>query len=124
MDIDLRIILEWSTDMSDMELHVTEPSGETCYTFNNNTTTGGLLSRDFTKGYGPEEYIVRQALPGDYHVSVKFFSAIPPTYSRVYAKVSIYTSWANPEFEKVVYLTTFFDHVKEKQHVATITVLK
>jgi len=122
MEIDLRVVIEWSTDMSDVELHVTEPSGETCYAFNINTVIGGLHSRDFSKGYGPEEYLLRYAPPGDYLVFVKLFSAIPPSHPRVFVKVSIYTSFGNPEREKVVHVTTLLDHIKQKQHVATISI--
>jgi uncharacterized protein YfaP (DUF2135 family) len=36
---------------------------------------GGLLSRDFTGGYGPEEYSIRQAPAGAYAVKANFFSS-------------------------------------------------
>ncbi len=30
----------------------------------NRTPSGGLVSRDFTQGYGPEEYMIRVGIPG------------------------------------------------------------
>jgi hypothetical protein len=52
LDVDLRIVLAWDTDMTDMDLWVTEPSGERCSYENNLTRIGGHLSRDLTEGYG------------------------------------------------------------------------
>lgn len=38
--------------MTDIDLHVIEPSKEECYYGNRLTQKGGSLSRDFTQGYG------------------------------------------------------------------------
>ena len=43
MKIDLRVVLVWDTDMTDVELHVTEPNGEICNVFNNLTTNGSFI---------------------------------------------------------------------------------
>ena len=40
IDMDIRIVLTWDTDMTDLELQVTEPSGEKCYSFHNHTKNG------------------------------------------------------------------------------------
>ncbi len=53
---DLRNSLGWDTDMVDIDLHVVEPSGEEAYFGHPRTRSGGCMSRDFTQGYGPEEY--------------------------------------------------------------------
>jgi hypothetical protein len=74
--VDIRVLVRWDTDNSDVELHVTEPSGEKCFSFHNLTRAGGLLSKDMSGGYGPEEYVIRNAEPGSYQVSVKMFSHI------------------------------------------------
>ena len=66
LDLDLRIVLAWDTDMTDMDLWVTEPSGEKCYYSNALTAMGGHFSRDLRGGYGPEEYAVRRARAGSY----------------------------------------------------------
>ena len=50
--------MSWDADATDMDLHVVEPSGEEAFYSHNRTTIGGLVSRDFTQGYGPEEYMV------------------------------------------------------------------
>jgi tetratricopeptide (TPR) repeat protein len=73
LDPDLRIVLTWDTDNTDIDLHVVEPSGETCYYSHNRTTIGGAMSKDFTQGYGPEEYLLKKLMPGQYTVKANFY---------------------------------------------------
>ncbi len=73
MPLDLRVVLAWDSDNSDMDLWVTDPNGERCYYGNRNTFQGGLISDDFTGGYGPEEFVLRDAKPGKYKVEANFF---------------------------------------------------
>lgn len=75
LDCDVRIVMTWDTDNTDIDLWVTEPSGEKCFYQHNRTTIGGMLSRDFTDGYGPEEYCVRKAMPGQYKIQANFFGS-------------------------------------------------
>lgn len=63
LDVDVRIVMTWHADNTDIDLWVTEPSGEKAFYGHNRTTIGGLVSRDFTQGYGPEEYMVRAIAP-------------------------------------------------------------
>ncbi|TXI49010.1 MAG: DUF2135 domain-containing protein [Lysobacter sp.] len=73
MPLDLRAVLAWDSDNSDMDLWVTDPNGERCYYGHRNTYQGGLLSDDFTGGYGPEEFVLKDAKPGKYKVEANFF---------------------------------------------------
>lgn len=73
MPLDLRVVLGWDSDNSDMDLWVTDPNGEKCYYGNRNTFQGGLISDDFTGGYGPEEFVLKDAKPGKYKVEANFF---------------------------------------------------
>jgi len=59
---------------TDVDLHVLEPTGEECLFSHNRTSSGGFLSKDFQRGYGPEEYLIKKAVPGDYIVKAKYFS--------------------------------------------------
>ena len=58
MNPNIRIVVYWDQDMSDIELIVTEPNGEKAYSMNNLTKIGGVVSRNFTSGHGPQEYLV------------------------------------------------------------------
>jgi hypothetical protein len=75
MPLDLRVVLGWDADNTDMDLWVTDPSGERCYYGHRFTQQGGRMSLDFTGGYGPEEFSLRRALPGKYKVEVNYFGS-------------------------------------------------
>ena len=74
-DLDIRIILTWDTDQTDMDLWVTEPTGEKCDYSHNRTAIGAMMSPDFTNGYGPEEYLLRRAHAGKYTIQANFFGS-------------------------------------------------
>jgi hypothetical protein len=73
LPVELRVVLGWDSDNSDMDLWVTGPDGEKCFYGHRNTREGGRLSDDFTGGYGPEEFLLRNARPGRYRVQAHFF---------------------------------------------------
>lgn len=73
LPLDLRVALSWDSDNSDMDLWVTDPDGEKCYYAHTLTRQGGLISDDFTGGYGPEEFVLRNARPGRYKVEAHYF---------------------------------------------------
>jgi len=75
LDLDMRILLTWDADMTDMDVHVIEPSGEEANYSHNLTTIGGLVSHDFTQGYGPEEYCLRKAMNGTYKIEVNYYGS-------------------------------------------------
>ena len=74
LDVDLRVVIDWTTDGSDMDLWVDEPNKERAIYNNNRTAIGGRLSRDMTRGYGPEEYELHVAPPGDYAVHANVYA--------------------------------------------------
>jgi len=75
LPLDLRAVLTWDADNSDMDLWVTDPNGEKCYYAHRFTYQGGRMSRDFTGGYGPEEFSLREAKPGKYKIEANFFGS-------------------------------------------------
>ena len=75
MPLDLRAVLTWDADNSDMDLWVTDPNGEKCFYGKRFSYQGGRMSRDFTGGYGPEEFSLRDAKPGKYKIEANFFAS-------------------------------------------------
>lgn len=73
LDLDLRIVLNWDANNCDMDLWVFDPLGEKCMYSNRETALGGWMSRDFTGGYGPEEFLLHRTMPGEYKVMVHFY---------------------------------------------------
>jgi hypothetical protein len=74
---DLRVTISWNSDATDVDLWVIEPTGEKCFYSNRRTKAGGQLTEDMTQGYGPERYLARKAVPGEYRVVVHYFRANP-----------------------------------------------
>lgn len=75
LDCDVRVVMAWDTDNVDIDLHVLEPLGEeACYS-HRRTLIGGRMSCDFTKGYGPEEYLLCRAVSGTYTVFAKYYAS-------------------------------------------------
>lgn len=73
MPVDIRVILTWDADLCDMDLWVTDPNGEKCFYSHPKTYIGGLMSKDFTRGYGPEEFLLKKAQPGKYKIEVNYY---------------------------------------------------
>ena len=73
LPLDLRVVLTWDADNSDMDLWVTDPTGAMCNYAQPLTALGGRMSRDFTRGYGPEEFSVRHAQKGKYLIQANYY---------------------------------------------------
>lgn len=101
LEVDLRVVLTWDSDLADMDLWVGEPSGEKCYYQHQLTTIGGHISRDVTDGYGPEEYMVKKAMPGAYLIQANYYGSRGP-YLRgpVTLQVDVYTNYGRPQEER------------------------
>lgn len=94
LDMDIRIVMTWDADMTDMDLWVIEPSDEKAYYGYSRTQIGGLVSRDFTRGYGPEEYLLKKALRGNYVVQTNFFgSQAQSLIGAVTLQVDVFTNY-------------------------------
>lgn len=73
LPLDLRVVLTWDADNTDIDLWVTDPNGDKAYYGNRLTFQGGRMSLDFTGGYGPEEFSLKRAKPGKYKVEAQYF---------------------------------------------------
>ncbi len=73
LPLDLRAVLAWDADNTDIDLWVIDPNGEKTYYSHPLSYQGGRLSRDFTAGYGPETYSLKTAKPGRYEIRAQFY---------------------------------------------------
>jgi tetratricopeptide (TPR) repeat protein len=73
LPVDVRVILTWDADNTDMDLWVIDPNGEKCFYSHRDTQIGGHISPDYTGGYGPEEFLLKRAQPGKYLVHVNYY---------------------------------------------------
>lgn len=113
LDLDLRIVMTWDADMTDIDIHVTEPSGELAMYDHNLTTIGGLVSKDFTQGYGPEEYCLHQAMHGTYKIEANYYgSQAAQLMGPVTVQAEVITHFGRPN-EKRKSLTLRLEEKKE-----------
>jgi tetratricopeptide (TPR) repeat protein len=121
LDCDVRIVLTWDADLTDVDLWVVEPSGEKCFYGHNRTVIGGLLSRDFTQGYGPEEYCLRKLMPGEYKIQCNYYgstqtSIVGPTT----VQATVITNFGRPD-EKRQAMTVRLAQQKDTVDIGSIT---
>lgn len=81
LPVDVRVVIDWDSDNCDIDLWVTDPSGEKCFYSNQLTKAGGRISGDCTSGYGPEEFMIKKALKGRYKVQANYFGSSAQTLS-------------------------------------------
>lgn len=73
LPLGLRVVLTWDADNTDIDLWVIDPTGEAVYYAQPKSRSGGIVSRDYTQGYGPEVFTIARPLPGTYRVQAHYF---------------------------------------------------
>ena len=73
MPVNIRVVINWNMNNTDIDLHVKDPNGETCFYSHKRTALGGRISQDITQGYGPEQFLLKNAVKGKYEVFVNYF---------------------------------------------------
>ncbi len=107
---DVRIVVDWNHNDTDIDLHVIDPNLEECSYKHTRTKIGGQISKDMTQGFGPEEFILKDAIKGDYFVKIKYFG---DRYQKI----------ENPTFMKVT-LYTYYGTLKQRKEVKIIRLTK
>ena len=121
LDLDLRVVLAWDVDLTDVDLWVVEPNGEKCYYENNRTRIGGRLSRDFTAGYGPEEYTLHQGIPGTYTIQANYYGSYQQTLTGpATILATIFTNFGRPDEQRRT-ITVRLSEVKDIVDVGEVT---
>lgn len=87
--------------------------------YSSQTKIGGLLSRDFTRGYGPQEYLLKKAVKGTYEVKIQLYSPLSEALEGVTVSVKIYTNFGRSREEEYI-KTVKVNKVKQLIPIATI----
>jgi len=93
---DIRVVINWNIYQADINLHITDPNGETCNNTNRKTKIGGSIS-----GYAPQQFILKNAIKGKYQVYINHrtktngINAEPTT-----VMAEIYTKYAGKEEQR------------------------
>lgn len=112
-DMDVRVVLTWNIDNCDVDLWVTDKDGEKCYYGNKLTANGGRMSRDFTQGYGPEEFCIKVAPGGKLKIEANYFGNHQQKLLQpVTVQAEVYTNFGRANQKREI-LTLRLDSVKQ-----------
>jgi hypothetical protein len=116
---DVRVVLNWDADDTDVDLWVTEPGGEKCMYSYQRTENGGRISNDFTQGYGPEEYLIKKAPNGSFRIQAHYYGNHRPSLNgKAQLTVQFYLHYGTP-FEIKREVTRRLQTVDEEIDLAT-----
>ncbi len=94
MPVDLRIVMNWSSDNSDIDLWIIDPHGEKTFYGNKISRIGGKISNDITRGYGPEEFMIKEAVKGVYKIQANYYgNTMQKKAMPVTIRVEIYSNY-------------------------------
>jgi TonB-dependent SusC/RagA subfamily outer membrane receptor len=99
----VRIVLDWNMNNTDMDLWVTDPNNERCYYSHNRTAIGGRISHDMTEGFGPEQFLLKKAIRGTYKIEINYYGDRQVTIAGpVTIMAELYTHYGTPEEKKEI----------------------
>lgn len=94
ISLDMRVVIDWNHNDTDIDLHIVDPDLEECFYGNSKTKMGGSLSKDMTQGFGPEEFSLENASLGSYYIKIDYFG---DRYQKIenptFMKMSIYENY-------------------------------
>lgn len=101
VEVDVRVVIDWNHNDTDIDLWVIDPSGEKASYDNKLTVKGGRMSEDMTEGYGPEEFMLKTSEKGVYQVLVDYFADnVQKISGPTILKVSLFSHYGKPNEEK------------------------
>ena len=122
LPLDLRIMMSWDTDETDVDLHVLEPDGEEAFYQNRRTSNGGFVSEDVTTGYGPEEYLRKDAGKGRYRILANYFASHRQALTgAAVVTATVYTNWGRGNEQRKI-LSFRLDKPKDKHRIGEVTI--
>ena len=122
MPCELRIMLSWDTDETDVDLHVLEPDGEEAFYGHRRTSSGGFVSEDVTTGYGPEEYLRKTADKGVYKILATYLASHRQQLTGAATiSATVYTGWGTKD-EKRQIMSLRLDKPKDKHPIGEIEI--
>ncbi len=118
--VDVRVVIDWNHKETDIDLWVIDPSGEKCLYSNSETKIGGRISEDFTDGYGPEEFMLKNAIKGEYKVLVDYYAdSVQKISGPTILKVSMYTNYGKANEEKKT-ITVRLDKEQDDMEIGSL----
>ncbi|MBK7576161.1 MAG: carboxypeptidase regulatory-like domain-containing protein [Ignavibacteria bacterium] len=98
---DIRVVMDWDSDNCDIDLWVTDPQSVKCYYGHRFPRSGGRLSRDLTGGYGPEEFMIKDAPKGTFKIEANYFGDRQQRLSGpTTVQVTVYRNYGRPNEQR------------------------
>ncbi len=122
LDTDLRIVMMWDADNTDIDLHVLEPSGEEVFYSHKLSQSGGMISFDVTTGYGPEEFLHKKAPNGTYKIMANYYASHQQkVVGPATVTVTIFTHWGRADQTSQT-MSLRLEKAKDKVAIGSIVV--
>ncbi|MEO7216169.1 VIT domain-containing protein [Mucilaginibacter sp.] len=98
---DIRIVMDWNMNNTDIDLWVTDPNGEKCLYSHNRTQLGGRISDDMTQGFGPEQFLLKKAIKGTYKIEINYYGDTQATIAGpTTVMAELFTHYGTPQEKK------------------------
>jgi hypothetical protein len=121
MPVDVRIVMNWNMNNTDIDLWVTDPSGEKCYYSHNRTQAGGRISHDMTQGFGPEQFLLKKAIAGTYKIEINYFGDRQVTIAGpTTIMAELYTHYGTPQEKREVIVLQMKKESEKTVYVADL----
>jgi tetratricopeptide (TPR) repeat protein len=103
LPVDMRVVLNWNQNNTDIDLWVTDPDNERCFYGHRFTAMGGRISHDFTNGLGPEQFLLKKAVKGRYKVEVNYYGDRQVKLAgETTLMVEVYTNYGSPQQKRTL----------------------
>ncbi|MCL6217232.1 carboxypeptidase-like regulatory domain-containing protein [Zunongwangia pacifica] len=103
MQMDLRVVVDWNHNDTDIDLWVIDPKGEKCWYQNKRTKIGGKLSDDMTEGFGPESFKLKEAIAGKYEMYIDYYSDnVQKISGPTFLKVTVFRNYGTKNQDKTL----------------------
>ena len=108
---DLKVVLTWDTDGTDVDLWLTDPNSEKCFYEHTQTKLGAQLDTDVTSGYGPETITLANAIKGNYLIEAHYYGSHGHAQTRCRVTVILYEGTDREERSEYDFILTCEDEV-------------
>ncbi|QCE42682.1 VIT domain-containing protein [Psychroserpens sp. NJDZ02] len=119
--LDLRVVADWNHNDTDLDLWVETPKNQSISYKNKRSDYGDRLSQDMTDGYGPEEFMIKKGLKGDYEIELDYFADdVQKISGPTTLKITIFKNYGSKNETKEVRIYRL-DSEKDVLEIGSIT---
>ena len=100
---DIRVVVDWNHNDTDLDLWIDNPTDKSISYKNKYSDIGDRISEDMTDGYGPEEYMLKKAIKGDYEILIDYYGdEVQKISGPTTLKVTIFKNYGSKNEERII----------------------